>query len=283
MAPNQTALSATTMSPLTTDATSHSGVVGINLGACARGPRAAESNEFQGWCGDALRQAYKNRFLSFEFFDATSHNHNPHSPQSRAHQLCVYTAFTSKRRRISSHLSHDTLISPNPFGVEQLPPSTAHAYRSAHRHPTTIPAVIRIYVPVPGFVIDAPSTLPLAAVGGDRTTGTTGSTIYHTLVENSLNLNRATSMPNHIPQHMLLHPTVATSPSRPYPSIVAGNPARFYTYQPQPMGSNMSALAWHQSQLGHATTPPPLIVDLDDYNSDSSTATDEMPSLSYPM
>eukprot|EP00978_Attheya_sp_CCMP212_P021984 scaffold64915_cov45-Attheya_sp.AAC.1 len=25
----------------------HSGVVGINLGACARGPRAAESNEFQ--------------------------------------------------------------------------------------------------------------------------------------------------------------------------------------------------------------------------------------------
>eukprot|EP00978_Attheya_sp_CCMP212_P005898 scaffold13182_cov64-Attheya_sp.AAC.2 len=43
-----------------------SGVVGINLGACARGPRAAESNEFQGWCGDELRQAYKNRFLSFE-------------------------------------------------------------------------------------------------------------------------------------------------------------------------------------------------------------------------
>eukprot|EP00978_Attheya_sp_CCMP212_P024740 scaffold78230_cov61-Attheya_sp.AAC.11 len=64
---------------------------------------------------------------------------------------------------------------------------------------------------------------------------------------------------------------------------MAGNPARFYTYQPQPMGSNMSALAW-QSQLGHATTPPPLIVDLEDCNSDSSTATDEMPtSLSYPM
>eukprot|EP00978_Attheya_sp_CCMP212_P026219 scaffold85772_cov61-Attheya_sp.AAC.4 len=37
------------------------------VGACARGPRAAESNEFQGWCGDELRQAYKNRFLSFEF------------------------------------------------------------------------------------------------------------------------------------------------------------------------------------------------------------------------
>ena len=64
-----------------------SGVVGINLRACARGPRsipgvitclsdflksfgrAAESNEFQGWCGDELRQAYKNRFLSFEFVE----------------------------------------------------------------------------------------------------------------------------------------------------------------------------------------------------------------------
>eukprot|EP00978_Attheya_sp_CCMP212_P009632 scaffold22852_cov63-Attheya_sp.AAC.4 len=46
----------------------YSGVVGINLGACARGPRAAESNAFQGWCGDELRQAYKNRFLSFELF-----------------------------------------------------------------------------------------------------------------------------------------------------------------------------------------------------------------------
>eukprot|EP00978_Attheya_sp_CCMP212_P017314 scaffold46095_cov70-Attheya_sp.AAC.1 len=31
------------------------GVVGINLRACASGPRAAESNEFQGWCGDELR------------------------------------------------------------------------------------------------------------------------------------------------------------------------------------------------------------------------------------
>eukprot|EP00978_Attheya_sp_CCMP212_P037388 scaffold175753_cov63-Attheya_sp.AAC.2 len=135
MAPNQTALSATTMSPFTTDATSH-------------------------------------------------------NPQSLEHQPCVYSAFSSKRRRI--------------------------------RHPsTTIPAVIRIYVP--GFVIDASSTLPLAAVGGDHTVTTTGSTIYHTLVENSL--NRATSMPNHVPQRMLLHPTVATSPSRPYPSIVAGNPA----------------------------------------------------------
>eukprot|EP00978_Attheya_sp_CCMP212_P019760 scaffold55676_cov48-Attheya_sp.AAC.1 len=49
------------------DLTTSSGVVGINLGACTRGPRAAESNEFQGWCGDELRQAYKNRFLSFEF------------------------------------------------------------------------------------------------------------------------------------------------------------------------------------------------------------------------
>eukprot|EP00978_Attheya_sp_CCMP212_P031073 scaffold116164_cov71-Attheya_sp.AAC.1 len=29
--------------------------------------RVAESNEFQGWCGDELRQAYKNRCLSFEF------------------------------------------------------------------------------------------------------------------------------------------------------------------------------------------------------------------------
>eukprot|EP00978_Attheya_sp_CCMP212_P033001 scaffold131258_cov72-Attheya_sp.AAC.1 len=133
--------------------------------------------------------------------DATSHN--LHSPQSREHQPCVYTAFSSKRRRISSYLAHDTLISPYPFGVEQLLPSTAHASSSARRHPTTIPAVIRIYVP--GFVIDALSTLPLAAVGGDRTVATTGSTIYHTLVENSL--NRATSMPNHIPQRMLLRPT----------------------------------------------------------------------------
>eukprot|EP00978_Attheya_sp_CCMP212_P042662 scaffold263959_cov40-Attheya_sp.AAC.1 len=105
MAPNQTALSATTMPPLTTDATSR----------------------------------------------------NPQSPQSREHQSCV----------------------------EQLLPATAHAHRSAPRHPTTIPAVIRIYVP--GFVINASSTLPLAAVGGDRTVATTGSTIYHTLVENSLN------------------------------------------------------------------------------------------------
>eukprot|EP00978_Attheya_sp_CCMP212_P013795 scaffold34813_cov40-Attheya_sp.AAC.1 len=207
--------------------------------------------------------------------DATSHNlHSP--PQSREHQPCVYTAFRSKRRRISSYLAHDTLISPNPFGVEQLLPSTAHASSSACRPPTTIPAVIRFYVP--GFVIDA-ATLPLAAVRGVSTVATTGSTIYHILVENSL--NSATSMPNHIPQRMLLCPTAATSPSRPYPSIIAGNPARFYTYQPHPMGSNMSAaLAW-QSQLGHATTPPPLVVDLEDYNSDSSAATDEMPRLSY--
>eukprot|EP00978_Attheya_sp_CCMP212_P015880 scaffold41044_cov68-Attheya_sp.AAC.5 len=49
------------------------------------------------------------------------------------------------------------------------------------------------------------------------------------------------------------------------------------------MGFNMSAVAW-QSQLGHATTPPPLlVVDLEDYNSDSSAVTDEMPQLSYPM
>eukprot|EP00978_Attheya_sp_CCMP212_P024741 scaffold78230_cov61-Attheya_sp.AAC.12 len=104
MAPNQTALSATTMSPLTTDATSH-------------------------------------------------------NSQSLEHQPCVYSAFSSKRRRISSYLSHDMLISPHLLGVKQLLPSTAHAHRSARRHPTTIPAVIRIYVP--GFVIDASSTLPL--------------------------------------------------------------------------------------------------------------------------
>eukprot|EP00978_Attheya_sp_CCMP212_P029394 scaffold104284_cov64-Attheya_sp.AAC.5 len=53
--------------PIIAVASGHSGVVGINLGAWARGPRAAESNEFQGWCGGELRQAYKKRFLSFEF------------------------------------------------------------------------------------------------------------------------------------------------------------------------------------------------------------------------
>eukprot|EP00978_Attheya_sp_CCMP212_P033883 scaffold139047_cov63-Attheya_sp.AAC.1 len=85
-----------------------------------------------------------------------------------------------------------------------------------------------------------------------------------------------------VSRSLSLHPTIATSPSRSYPSIVSGNPARFYTYQPQPMGSNLSALAW-RSHLGHATTPPPLIIDIDGYNSDSSAATDDMPSLSYPM
>eukprot|EP00978_Attheya_sp_CCMP212_P005575 scaffold12512_cov48-Attheya_sp.AAC.2 len=89
-------------------------------------------------------------------------------------------------------------------------------------------------------------------------------------------------MPRHIPQRMPLCPTSATLPFRPYHSIVASNHACFYTYQPQPMGLHMSALEW-QSQLGHATTPPPLVVDLDDYNSNSSAVTDEMPPLSYPM
>eukprot|EP00978_Attheya_sp_CCMP212_P015468 scaffold39926_cov35-Attheya_sp.AAC.2 len=219
MAPNRTALSATMMSPLTTDATSH---------------------------------------------------HLQHQP-------CVYTAFSSKRRRLSSYLVHDTLTSPNPFGVEQALPSTAHASSSARKLPPTIPAVIRFYVP--GCVIDS-VTLPFAAVGGVSTVATTSSTIYHTLVGNSLYSD--TSMPRHIPQRMSLCPTSTTLPSRPYPSIVAGNPARFYTYHPQPMGSNMSALEW-QSQLGHATTPPPLVVDLKDYNSNNSAVTDEMPHLSYPM
>eukprot|EP00978_Attheya_sp_CCMP212_P049249 scaffold636959_cov110-Attheya_sp.AAC.1 len=212
MAPNQTTLSATTMSPLTTDATSH----------------------------------------------------HPHSPQSREHQPCVYTAFSSKRRRLSSLLVHDTLTSSHPFGVEQALPSTAHASSSARQLPPTIPAVIRFYVP--GCAIDS-ATLPLAAVGGVSTVATTGSTIYYTLVGNSLYSD--TSMPRHIPQRMPLCPTSATLPFRPYPSIAASNHARFYTYQPQPMGLNMSALEW-QSQLGHANTPPPLVVDLDDYNSDSS-------------
>eukprot|EP00978_Attheya_sp_CCMP212_P028644 scaffold99548_cov63-Attheya_sp.AAC.3 len=81
---------------------------------------------------------------------------------------------------------------------------------------------------------------------------------------------------------MLLRPTVATSPSSSYPIIVSVNPARFYTYQPPPMGSNLSALAW-RSHLGHATTPPPLTADLEGYNSNSSAATNDMPSLSYPM
>eukprot|EP00978_Attheya_sp_CCMP212_P017302 scaffold46042_cov75-Attheya_sp.AAC.3 len=220
MAPNQTALSATTMSPLVTDANSH---------------------------------------------------HLQHQP-------CVYTAFSSKRRRLSPYLVHDTLTSPNPSGVEQALPSTAHASSSARKLPPTIPADIRFYVP--GCVIDS-ATLPLAAVGGVSTVATTGSTIYHTLVGNSIYSD--TSMTRHIPQRMSLCPTSATLPSRPYPGIVAGNPALFYIYQPQPMGPNMSALECWQSQLGHATTPPPLVVDLEDYNSDSSAVTNEMPHLSYPM
>eukprot|EP00978_Attheya_sp_CCMP212_P029744 scaffold106753_cov50-Attheya_sp.AAC.2 len=113
MAPKQTALSSTTMSPLTTDATSH----------------------------------------------------HLHSSHSREHQPCVSltTAFSSKRRRLSSSLIHDTLTSPNPFGVDQALPSTAHAFSLAHTLPPTIPAVIHFYVP--GCVIDS-VTLPLAAVGG---------------------------------------------------------------------------------------------------------------------
>eukprot|EP00978_Attheya_sp_CCMP212_P005899 scaffold13182_cov64-Attheya_sp.AAC.3 len=122
MAPNQTALSATTMSPLTTDATSH----------------------------------------------------HLHSPQSREHQPCVYTAYSSKRQHLSSYLVHDRLTSPNPFGVEQALPSTAHASSSARKLPPTIPAGIRFYIP--GCVIDS-VTLPLAAVGGVSTVATTGSTI----------------------------------------------------------------------------------------------------------
>eukprot|EP00978_Attheya_sp_CCMP212_P005574 scaffold12512_cov48-Attheya_sp.AAC.1 len=74
--------------------------------------------------------------------EATSHH--PHSPQSREHQPCVYTAFNSKRRRLSSFLVHYTFTSSHPFGVEQALPSTAHASSSAHRKlPPTIPAVIR--------------------------------------------------------------------------------------------------------------------------------------------
>eukprot|EP00978_Attheya_sp_CCMP212_P001137 scaffold2363_cov69-Attheya_sp.AAC.2 len=210
--------------------------------------------------------------------DATSHH--LHSSHSREHQPCVSltTAFSSKCRRLSSSLIHDTLTSPNPFGVDQEAlPSTAHAFSLAHTLPPTIPAVIRFYVP--GCVIDS-ATLPLAAVGGVSTVATTGSTIYHTLVRNSLYSD--TSMSRYIPQRIPACPASAMLPSRPYPSIVANNQARFYTYQPQPMGLNMSALEW-QSQLGHATIPPPLVVDLDDYNSDSSAVTNDMTRLSSPM
>eukprot|EP00978_Attheya_sp_CCMP212_P032038 scaffold123359_cov32-Attheya_sp.AAC.1 len=77
-------------------------------------------------------------------------------------------------------------------------------------------------------------------------------------------------------------PASATLPFRPYPSLVVTNQARFYTYQPQPMGLNLSAFEW-QSQLGHATIPPPLVVDPDDYNSDSSSVTNAMPHLSSPL
>eukprot|EP00978_Attheya_sp_CCMP212_P043831 scaffold293043_cov71-Attheya_sp.AAC.2 len=144
-------------------------------------------------------------------------------------------------------------------------------------HHTIIPAAFRGLVSA--FVISAYSALSLAAVGGDSTVATTSSTTYHTLADASANM--VSTLPNNASQCMLLHHTVSTSPSSSYPSIISGNQARFYTYQPQPMGSNLSVLAW-QSHLGHATTSPPLTADLKGYNSDNSAATNDMPSLSYP-
>eukprot|EP00978_Attheya_sp_CCMP212_P033297 scaffold133765_cov60-Attheya_sp.AAC.11 len=228
MAPKQTALSTTTMSSLTTDATSH----------------------------------------------------HPHSPHFREHHPCVSlpTAFSSKRRRLSSSLIPDTLTAPNPFGVNQTLPSAArHASSSGRTLPPTIPAVIRFYVPscVIGSV-----PLPRAAVGGVSTVAISDSTIYHNREGNSLSCD--TSMSRHIPQRIPLCPASATLPFRPYPSLVATNQARFYTYQPKPMGLNLSAFEW-QSQLGHETIPPPLVIDPDDYNSDSSSVTNAMPHLSSPM
>eukprot|EP00978_Attheya_sp_CCMP212_P041028 scaffold230379_cov65-Attheya_sp.AAC.1 len=144
MAPKQTALSNTTMSPLTTDATSH----------------------------------------------------HPHSPHFREHHpgVSLTTAFSSKRRRLSSSLVPDTLPSPNPFGVDQALPSTAHASSSACTLPPTIPAVIRFYVP--SCVIGS-ATLPRAAVGGVSTVAISDSTIYHNREGNSL--YRDASMSRHIP------------------------------------------------------------------------------------
>eukprot|EP00978_Attheya_sp_CCMP212_P013259 scaffold33355_cov36-Attheya_sp.AAC.8 len=199
-----------------------------------------------------------------------------HTPQSKGRRPYADSAFSSKRQRISSYPSHETIISTH-HCLENSRPSTDHTPTSACSHPTIIHDAFR--VSVSAFPISASPALLPAAVGCDSTVATTGSNIYHTLA--GVSANGAPTFPSHASQHMLPCNPVLTSQSSSYPIIFSDNPVLVYTFHSQPMGSSLSALTW-QSHLGTATTPPPLTANLEGYNSDSSVATNDIRNLSYP-
>eukprot|EP00978_Attheya_sp_CCMP212_P017300 scaffold46042_cov75-Attheya_sp.AAC.1 len=116
----------------------------------------------------------------------------------------------------------------------------------------------------------SPDLLP-AAGGGYRTVANTGSTTGHTPADACEDGAHSLNTPA-TPFTQLRDTTLARLPGFDPSTIAYRSPVRFYTFRPQPMGSNLSASTWQPNPVDSTPHPPPLLTtDLEGYHNTNTT------------